>query len=80
MLDIFVLHAYTLPPAPIPFLFYYFSHAEAGDDSKVEEVLEAGADISVKDPSGRTPLDIAKTSENKKDMIIELLEKKMASS
>lgn len=48
---------------PVDVLLLWAS--EEGDAPKVEEVLQAGADVSVKDLKGQTPLDLASNDEVK---------------
>ena len=47
--------------------------SKEGDTPKVEELLEAGADPSIKDKDGKTPLDLAE-----KEEVIEMLEAALA--
>lgn len=48
---------------PVDVLLLWAS--EEGDVPKVEEVLQAGADVTVKDLTGQTPLDLASSDEIK---------------
>lgn len=50
-----------------------FAAAE-GDTPKIEEILEAGADVSVTDLDGNTPMDLAgKNNPEKKAQVLEML-------
>ena len=54
-----------------------FAAAE-GDVPKIEEILEAGADVTVTDLDGKTPLDLAgKNNPDKKATVEAMLKAKM---
>lgn len=60
----------SLPAAGTPCVdLLLLMSAKEGDTPKVEELLEAGADPTIKDKDGKTPLELAT-----KDEVIELLE------
>ncbi|CAG9460594.1 unnamed protein product [Pedinophyceae sp. YPF-701] len=65
------LEAYLADTHPVDVILLLA--AENGDDPKIEEVLEAGADVTAKNPDGKTALELAMEAKEKKDEVIAML-------